>query len=590
MVPPVRGPELVVQWNRRAVLTWHTMIALPPAQVGWRLLRLAQRRLPRRAPPVESPAIRTDLRALVAEVRQWAPLDVNARRTRASRVMQGEFDFVGTSRHLNPPDWLAGSVSPLWTYNLHYFDFAVDLAWAAALDRSAQALEVLQVLLGGWIASPAGGQGPGWAPYPTSVRVANWVKVLLVAGNLFPPAFRERVAASLHAQLGHLRSRIEWDLRGNHLQRNLTSLVVGSLLFDGPRPAAWRRDAGAWLWEALATQILDDGGHYERSPMYHAIALQDLLETALLLRAAGEPVPPFVSERIGGLASALGNMVRPDGTLHLFNDAADGIAATVADLETLAARAGTSVARRSGAWSLPETGYFGYRDAVHDHSIVVDAGPPGPREQPGHAHCDLLSFELDIAGVPFVVDSGVHGYDGDPFREYSRSTRAHNTVMLGGREQSECWGTFRLARRAVVLDAAAVMTDEGWSFVGAYSPYYDRLVRHARQILWHGDEIRVRDEIQGSTADALSFVHLHPSCQVETRGGRILVAQGAIRVEIMPFGAELVDVYRGVREPGRAVQGWYLQRFGSAVAAPVLVFRAQAARRPFGYNLRFHEA
>ena len=29
----------------------------------------------------------------------------------------------------------------------------------------------------------------------------------------------------------------------------------------------------------------------------------------------------------------------------------------------------------------------------------------------------------------------MHGYDGDPYREYVRSTRAHNTVMISGGEQ-----------------------------------------------------------------------------------------------------------------------------------------------------------
>jgi uncharacterized heparinase superfamily protein len=85
--------------------------------------------------------------------------------------------------------------------------------------------------------------------------------------------------------------------------------------------------------------------------------------------------------------------------------------------------------------------------------VVVDAGPPSATYNTAHAHCDLLSYELWLRGRPLFVDSGVHGYDGDKFREYARSTRAHNTVVFDGREQSEVWATFRMGARARVLKA-----------------------------------------------------------------------------------------------------------------------------------------
>ena len=53
---------------------------------------------------------------------------------------------------------------------------------------------------------------------------------------------------------------------------------------------------------------------------------------------------------------------------------------------------------------LPDTGYYGYRQG--GDSLIVDCGPVGPDYQPGHAHCDTLSYELHVGGVPIVVDSG----------------------------------------------------------------------------------------------------------------------------------------------------------------------------------------
>lgn len=570
---------------RRARLTWDTVIRLPPSQLAWRVLRTLQRRRP--TPAARHPEPLVARPELGAEVRLWAPREATARRERVAALARGEFDFVGVSRRMVPPDWLGSPVSPLWTYNLHYFDYAVDLAWASALDDDAGARDTLARLVDDWMARTAGGRGPGWAPYPISARVTNWAKVLWIGESALPRPLRERMAASLHHQLHVLASRLEWDVRANHLQRNLTALAVGSLLFDGPVATRWRERALQWLDRELRTQVLVDGGHHERSPMYHAIALQDLLELQLVARASGLVLPATIEDAVARLASALGAFVRADGTLHAFNDSADGIALPFTELRRLAERAGVAMPVPDGAWSLPVAGYHGRRDAARGRALVVDAGPPGPREQPGHAHCDLLSFELDVGGLAIVVDSGVHGYDGDPFRAYARSTAAHNTVQVGQREQSECWGTFRLARRARSLAAEAGVEGDAWRFRGAFVSCGPRPWEHERTIHWVGDTLEVCDVVRRANGWARSYLHLHPECEVRVEGDAALVARGTVRLAITPFGAELDEVVRGLRDP---VQGWYFPRFGVARPSPTLVFRVdQVTAGAFGYRIRIVE-
>ena len=65
------------------------------------------------------------------------------------------------------------------------------------------------------------------------------------------------------------------------------------------------------------------------------------------------------------------------------------------------------------------------------HSI-----PAGPLPT-GHGHNDALSFELWLAGQPVFIDSGTFCYTSDmEARNLSRSTAAHNTVEIDGREIS----------------------------------------------------------------------------------------------------------------------------------------------------------
>jgi hypothetical protein len=79
--------------------------------------------------------------------------------------------------------------------------------------------------------------------------------------------------------------------------------------------------------------------------------------------------------------------------------------------------------------------------------VVVRAGAHAPDEQMGHAHADLLSFDASHAAARVVTDTGTLLYDPGPERQRVRGTPAHNTLRIGGHEQLEAWGSFRVGRR-----------------------------------------------------------------------------------------------------------------------------------------------
>ena len=67
--------------------------------------------------------------------------------------------------------------------------------------------------------------------------------------------------------------------------------------------------------------------------------------------------------------------------------------------------------------------------------LIVDGGPVGPDYLPAHAHADIFSFELSLEGQRFVVDAGVFEYAAGEWRDFARSTAAHNTMTLDDRDQ-----------------------------------------------------------------------------------------------------------------------------------------------------------
>src|SRR6185437_5056962 len=89
-----------------------------------------------------------------------------------------------------------------------------------------------------------------------------------------------------------------------------------------------------------------------------------------------------------------------------------------------------------------------------------DGGPHGFLSIAAHAHADALSVEVRYGGVDILADPGTYCYHGDPpWRSYFRSTIAHNTVELAGRNSSTAGGPFLGVRHARATETE--VTDGG---------------------------------------------------------------------------------------------------------------------------------
>lgn len=560
-----------------------TMRYLKPRQLLVRPLRAAQRRVPPRLAMAAIPS--PTMRELASVVEQWGTADRGMERARL--VLHDSFEFLNERRTLTAIDWTQRYGSHLWSYNLHYFDYAPDLVWAFRLTGDRTFLARFERLALSWIQG-SGGRGDGWEPYAISVRIVNWSYGLLLAGSALDLDARDRLLRSLSAQHRALAARLEWHVQGNHLLKNLCALVVGALMFEGQ---ARRRlsDAVQLLETQVRAQILADGHHEERSPMYHAIVLGDLLEVVALLRSVGHASADRLHRLVEPMLAALARVTRPDGSPHRINDSVDGIAPSRRALAARAQSAGMDLAAHPGTpgrWHLRDVGFAGYSSPDGRERLIIDGGVPGPDHQPAHAHCGLLGFELDFNGHQFLVDPGVHGYAGDRYREYVRSTRAHNTVAIDGREQNEMWSVFRVARRARVTRVSCGAREDqgGILFHGEYHPYHSRDVTHARTIEGGEGVWQITDTVNGQAHRATSYWHFHPAVSLKQQGDTVVAGGPSGNVRLEPFGATKV-IIRSANEnpPG----GWFCPEFG--IAQPTWVIALEGPTQsgvPFGVRLR----
>ena len=475
-----------------------------------------------------------------------------------------EFRFLNVAKPFSrgKVDWTSTDMTRLWRYNLHYFDYILD---------AGRSIETLSDLISDWVKHNPMGAGEGWEPYTVSLRIVNWIKLFLRED------FREHVQAiwveSLYRQALWLERNIEFHILANHYLKNGKALFYVGLFFEGADADRWLRKGSKILVEEAHEQILRDGGHFERSPMYHSIVVEDYLDTLNLAASCPGSVPVREIDLLRGKATQALNFLHDicllDGNIPLFNDSALGIAPSFAALAQYAERL-FGYKRPSHGQGLQVSphdcsGYFVIRSL--DDMLVVDCGEVGPDYQAGHAHCDTLSFELVSDGRAIIVDSGVYDYENSEMRRYVRSTRAHNTAMIDGCEQSEVWDIFRVARRARPIRATIEKIGESKArFSGSHDgfrrlrgrPVLMRTIEYETDGIW-----TVVDTFSGKGDHRVeSFVHLHPDLNARCVGSIISLTLSSSRVvaEIEVLNASEIALEKG----------WYCPEFGMRLENTVI--------------------
>lgn len=358
-------------------------------------------------------------------------------------LMQDRFTFLHASHHVQTDEsWEVKEETPLWNFNLHYFEYLFPLWNAYWRTGDKRYLDKAVALIVNWIRqNPRSGKGTGWAAYTIDLRVANWLSFYTLAEQDLPGELKRMMAASLYEQYAFLSTHVEKDILGNHYFEDLKALVLCAIFF---RDGKMFRRAVHELRKECREEILPDGMHFELSPMYHNLIFEGLLKVTTALKGCGrsdQELESFLQPMLDVAWSLEESLER----IPLFNDAGNNISKS---LDALVYAAGIHFELRPAYRNqLPDAGYYIFRRG--DWKLIVDAGQPGPSYIPGHAHCDALSFELYRKGKPAAVNCGTFAYQSE-LRDFFRGTSAHNTVKINDIEQSRCWGYFRMAGRSSV--------------------------------------------------------------------------------------------------------------------------------------------
>lgn len=432
------------------------------------------------------------------------------------------FTFLNISSDFK--GWNDTSKGMLWCYNLNYMDWLHQegltleegLYW---IKRFIQEFETNRI---------------GKDPYPISLRGINWIKFLTLHRASITEDDLRYIDNHLYAQYVFLSKRIEYHIMGNHLLENAFSMVIAAIYFQH---YSWYQHYSQLLIDELEEQILPDGAHFEQAPMYHCIILDRLLDTYNISKhnprfERQAELTSFLERQAELMLGHLESITYSDGSIPLLNDSAYDIAPTPTSLFSYADRLGLR-------WKAIPLAQCGYRKICTDKlTLLADVGNIQASYQPGHTHADTFSYELRIGEQPLVIDTGISTYEKNERRQYERSSAAHNCVVFGGKNSSEVWGGFRVAKRAQVL----LLDDSPLSIKAQHNGYPQACTR---SFTVSESSVLIKDEI---AANATNYIHLAPNVRILSINSNEIITNLA-KIVIRGESISEVEVNQGKISP-----------------------------------------
>jgi len=425
-----------------------------------------------------------------------------------SNVEDSEFGFLNLSKKFdNNIDWNYNKYGKLWTYNLTYFEYLKEKEDLELIHNFIKNIENIK---------------DGLEPFPISLRGLSWIKFLIKYEIV-----DQKIDNSLYAQYYILLDNLEYHLLGNHLLENGFSLLFGAYYFRDEKLYIKAKEI---LQEELEEQTLEDGGHFELSPMYHQIMLFRVLDCINLVSNnswKSTEILELLNNKAKLMLGWLKNMTYSNGDIPLLNDSANHIAPTSSELfeyaKSLKVEIKDLILEQSG-----------YRKIIkNNYECIVDIGNIEACYIPGHVHADTFNFELRIDGKPFIVDSGLSTYETNITRYYERSTKAHNTVEVLGKNSSEVWGGFRVADRAKVINI-----EEKDDFIKAIHNGYKKYdILHTRSWEFKDNKIIIKDNLN-KEANAVFRLHFHPDIIEDEIRDRIIIFNLTFKIKNYQYAEE----------------------------------------------------
>ena len=228
-----------------------------------------------------------------------------------------------------------------------------------------------------------------------------------------------------------------------------------------------------------------------------------------------------------------------------------------------------------------EEGHFYLKHFSRDADIYFhfNAAPLGYHSIAAHGHADALSFEMRLNNKEVFVDPGTYSYYGFPeWRNYFRSTLAHNTVCIDYEDQAKQAGAMMWLNhyKTEVLEVSS--SKESDRIKAAHNGYEKKNIKHIRTVSFDKSKISfiITDEVVNYGSKEVEILipfHLHPSVIIK----KIDKTQFLLNDNIVLSSSSKIkgEVFRGSLSPKIA---WYSKSYGYKEETNTILFSVKTSK------------
>ena len=412
-----------------------------------------------------------------------------------SYLGNNKFTFLNQKKNFKEINWNFLEFKDLWIYNLNYFDF---LNQKEIFKNDG--IELIKNYVRNYDNIRVGKE-----PYPTSLRIINWIKFISKYR-----IFDQKIHDIIYTDTFRLNNNIEYHIQGNHLLENAFALLFSGIFFNNQYLI---KKSSRLLVKEIKIQILEDGSHFELSPMYHNIILRKILDCIYFIKCNNLKlgIQSLLQNTASKMLGFIKTLSYENGDFPMFNDSANSIAFRYKELKNYATKIG--VLEKDVV--LSECGYRKWD--YNNLEIRMDIGKIGPKFLTAHSHADTFNFELVYKGNKIIVDPGISTYHNIESRQTERSTKLHNTININSQNSSQVWSFFRTADRANVT----IIEDNKEKISAIHDGYKKCLIK--RNFIKNSSEFMISDEIISNKKNYIeSNIHFYPGIKINLLNNKII--------------------------------------------------------------------
>ena len=513
-----------------------------------------------------------------------------------------------------------GDCKVVWELNRH--QWLLELGQAYCVTHEDCYANSFAAYIKDWMLANPPGWGINWASaLEVSMRLISWCWALRLfndAKALTPDLFETMLAWIQRHALFVEQNLSRYFSPNTHLTVEALGLFyVGTLFPELEGAQRWQAIGQQILIEQLPLQVHADGVYFEQSTRYQYYTAEVYLHYVVLAQTNGLSVPDEVNSRIEKLMEFLLQLQRPDGSLPQIGDTDGGwllplIRRTPGDFRGLFSNAAAIFQNRQFAWAAggqteealilqgkaavessalmapeqpPSTALHCFRQGGYiimrngwdkqSHQLIFDTGPLGCHVSGGHGHADLLAIQCCAFGETFITDSGTGCYSSDlKWRNYFRSSRAHSTVMIDGRDQARpngpfSWHAHPSAQLRLCAETPDYLSAEAQH--GAYADLPDPVTHRRRVIMSNAGYWIVVDDLFGGDIHDVQLRYQFAPLIVSQENNNWVRARGAtssLWLKVCSVTSLTQHIENGELDP---VGGWHSPNYGQRFPAPALV-------------------